>query len=231
MKARTTGWLWWGAAVLLLAPAGAQAETFTFKVKHNHAIGNCEGVLVIGENDVRYQSDYRADSRIWTYYDIKKVESGSVRKLSVHTHEDQAVQLGRDKVFDFEFIDGEVTDQVYNYIVNRLARPPGSEQTPERAPGGRWEIAVKHNHTFGGCEGTLKITDNYVEYVTSNAKDARVWKFLDIKRIESPSSYGLNLHTYEDQSWQLGRDKVYRFELKEPIEPQVYEFIRQKMNR
>ncbi len=58
-----------------------------------------------------------------------------------------------------------------------------------------------------------------------------MWKFLDIKRIESPSSYGLNLHTYEDQSWQLGRDKVYRFELKEPIEPQVYEFIRQKMNR
>jgi hypothetical protein len=152
--------LFWGwslaAALLLLAPAPGMAETFTFKVKHNHTVGGCEGVLIVGENDVRYQSDYRADSRIWTYLDIKKVESPSLRKLRLETREEQVIQFGREKVFEFEFIDGEVTDELYNFIVNRIARPPSTEP-PRNPPGGRWEIAAKHGHTFGGCEGTLNL--------------------------------------------------------------------------
>lgn len=218
------------AGLALWAPARAGAETFTYKVKHNHTVGHCQGVLVVGESDIRYQADNRAHSRIWTYLDIKKVESPSVRKLSIYTHEAQTIQLGREKVFDFEFIEGEVTDELYNFIVNRLARPQ-SPQAPPTPPGGRWEMATKHVHTFSGCEGTLKVTDTYIEYVTDNVKDARVWKYLDIKRIDSPSSYQLNIYTYEDTTWQFGRDRVFRFELKEPIEPEVYEFIRNKMNQ
>ncbi|HKZ53022.1 MAG TPA: hypothetical protein VJ085_07065 [Candidatus Acidoferrales bacterium] len=231
MTSKTRVWtLALAAGLALLAAGPARAETFTYKVKHNHAVGSCQGVLVVGESDIRYQADNRADSRIWTYLDIKKVESPSVRKLAIYTHEDQTIQLGRDKVFDFEFIEGEVTDELYNFIVNRLARPQ-SATTPPTPPGGRWEMAAKHVHTFGGCEGTLKVTDNYIEYVTDNVNDARVWKYLDIKRLDSPSSYLLNIYTYEDTSWQLGRDRTFRFELKEPIEPQVYEFIRNKMNQ
>jgi hypothetical protein len=226
--------LFWGwslaAALLLLAPAPGMAETFTFKVKHNHTVGGCEGVLIVGENDVRYQSDYRADSRIWTYLDIKKVESPSLRKLRLETREEQVIQFGREKVFEFEFIDGEVTDELYNFIVNRIARPPSTEP-PRNPPGGRWEIAAKHGHTFGGCEGTLKITDNYIEYVTANANDARMWKFIDIKRLETSSAYRLYIYTYEDTTWQFGRDKIFRFQLKEPLEPAVQEFIRQRMHR
>lgn len=226
--------LFWGwslaAVVLLLAPAPGQAETYTYKVKHNHTVGSCQGVLIVGENDIRYQSDYRGDSRIWTYLDVRKVESPSLRKLRLQTREEQVMQLGRDKVFEFEFIDGEVTDELYNFIVNRIARPPATEP-PRNPPGGRWEIAAKHGHTFGGCEGTIKITDNYIEYVTANANHARVWKFLDIKRLETSSAYRLDVYTYEDNPWQFGRDKIFRFQLKEPLEPDVQEFIRKRMHR
>lgn len=224
----------WGlllaVAVLLLAPARTYAETYTYKVKHNHTVGSCQGVLIIGENDIRYQSDYRSDSRIWTYLDIKKVESPSLRKLRIETREEQAMQLGRDKAFEFEFIDGEVTDELYNFIVNHIARPPSTEP-PSTPPGGRWELAAKHDHTFGGCEGTLKITDSYLEYVSDNVKDARVWKYIDIKRLDTPSAYRLDIYTYEDTTWQLGRDRVFHFELKEPLEPAMQEFIRERMHR
>jgi hypothetical protein len=231
MTSKTWGWtLALAAGVALWAAGPARAETFTYRVKHSHTVGHCQGVLVVGENDIRYQADTRTDSRIWTYLDIKKVESPSVRKLAIYTHESQTMQLGREKVFDFEFIEGEVTDELYNFIVNRLARPQ-SPPPPSTPPGGRWELAAKHLHTFSGCEGTLKVTDTYIEYVTDNVKDTRVWKYLDIKRLDSPSSYLLSIYTYEDTTWQFGRDRVFRFELKEPIEPQVYEFIRKKMNQ
>lgn len=229
MRVRIRLWTWLLAAGLAgWAPVSGQAETFTYKVRHEHLTGSCQGVLVVGEQDVRYESDYRDHSRIWTYLAIKKIESPGLRELSLHTFEEQTLQLGRDKVFNFEFIDGEVSDELYNFIVNRIARPE-SVEVPQNPPGGRWEIAAKHRHLFGGCEGTLKITDTHLEYVTNHTNDTRVWKYLDVKRIESPSAYRLDIHTYEDQTWQLGRDKIFHFELKEPLEPEVLEFIREHM--
>lgn len=230
MRSRVSGSAWWLAAALaLLTPLGGAAKTYTYKVKHLHAVGSCQGRLIVGESDVRFDSDDRADSRIWTYGQIKKVERHEGRKLTLYTYEDQRLQLGRDKPYDFEFMDGNVSDELFSFIVTRLGRVQEPEP-PTTPPGGRFELAAKHTHTFGGCEGTLKINDAYIEFVTSNTKDARVWKYLDIKRVDRRSAYSLDIYTYEDQTLQLGRDKVFHFELKEPLEPAVYEFIRRRLH-
>lgn len=217
------------ASVCLLLPATGQAKTYTYKVKHLHAMGSCQGLLIVGEDEVRYETDYRQDARIWTYDRIKKVERKDSRHLTIETYEDQSLQFGRDKPFDFEFLDGEVSQELVDFMAMRMARssPPPPPTTP---PGGRWELAVKHKHMFGGCEGTLKITDSSIQYVTDDTSDARLWKYLDIKRVENPSTYELDIYTYEDQTLQLGRDKVFHFELKEPLKPEVFEFIQQHLS-
>ncbi len=122
-----------------------------------------------------------------------------------------------------------MTDELFNFVVTRLRRNPGPEP-PATPPGGRYELAVKHKHLFGGCQGVLKITDQFIEYVTNDKSDQRLWKYLDIKRIEQGSAYELEIYTYEDQLLQFGRDKVFRFELKEPLEPEVYEFMVKRMH-
>lgn len=227
---RRLAWVGAAAGLVLLLPPPAGAKTYSYKVKHLHAVGGCQGQLVMGETDVRYETDNRSDARIWTYAQIKKVDRGHADRLTIYTYEDQSLQLGRDKPFDFEFLDGNVTDELFNFIVTRLGR--GSEPaTPSTPPGGRYELAAKHNHTFGGCQGTLKITDTHIEYVTSHEGDRRIWKYLDIKRVRQPSAYRLDLYTYEDQTLQFGRDKVFRFELKEAMEPGVHEFIRRHLTR
>ena len=214
-------------AGLLLGAPGVQAKTFTYKIKHEHTVGSCQGELVIGETDIRFEADNRKDSRIWAYTHIKKIERPDLNRLTLYTYEDQTWQFGRDRPFDFTFLDGSVTDEVFSFIVTRISHneaPP----TPPSPPGGRFELAAKHLHTFGGCEGTLKISDTYIEYVT-RSKDSRLWKYLDIKRFDHQSTYRLDLYTYEDQTWQLGRDKGFRFQLKEALEPQVYEFMRSRL--
>lgn len=219
-------------ALILLAPCSLPAKTYTYKVKHLHLMGSCQGRLVVGETDIRYESDYKPDARIWPYFEVKKVDRPQMRKLVIYTYEDQTLQFGRDKPFDFEFLDGNVSDELYNFIVTRLGRAR-SPEAPSAPRGGRWELAAKHKHLLdlGGCEGTLKITENYIEYVTPHSNDARLWKYLDIKRVSHNSAYSLSIHTYEDQTLLFGRDKVFRFQLKEPLEPQIYEFIRQHTNR
>lgn len=228
-KLRASAGLLAALGLALLSPQPGGARTYTYKVKHLHTVGSCEGRLIVGETDIRYESDYRADARIWPYAQIKEVERHHSRKLTILTYEDQSLQFGRDKPFNFELIDGNVTDAVFNFIVTRLGRAR-SPEPPTTPPGGRYELAVKHRHIFGGCNGTLKVTDAYIEFVTERAKDARLWKYLDIKRVDSHSPYRLDIHTYEDQTLQFGRDKVFHFDLKEAIEPEVYEFIRRRLN-
>lgn len=218
------------AAILLALPAAAEAKTYTYRVRHLHATGACQGLLKVSESEVRYESDFRTDARIWTYADIKKVNRDDLRKMTVQTYEVQGSQLGRDKPFAFEFMDGDITDEFIDFLDSRVGRagPPGPPVTP---PGGRWEVAAKHLHLFGGCEGTLRILPTHMEYVTEHPRDGRMWRYIDIKRFDNPSAYRLAIYTYEDQRLQLGRDKVFRFELKEPLEPQMYEYIRSQMNR
>ncbi len=225
----------YGLVTLSLFLAGVtltlQATTYSFRVKHAHVFGGCEGKLIISDIEIRYEADLRDHSRIWTYPHIKKIERKGLRKLIVHTYEDQALQFGRDKSFEFEFLDGVVSDEVFNFAIVRVGRPNQRVGLPPIPPGGRYEIATKHLHIFGGCEGTLKITDTHIEYVTPHKKDARLWKYLDIKRIEQESPYRLSIYTYEDQALQFGRDKVFHFELKESLEPAVVEFIRARLRR
>lgn len=217
------------AGLFLVLPLAASAKTYTYKVRHLHAVGSCQGLLRIGETEIRYDSDYRADARIWLYSDIKSIDRRGERKVTFATYDPQTMQLGRDKRFDFEFLDGDVSDELYNFMTGRIGQP--GPPTPVSPPGGRWEIAAKHLHMFSGCEGTLKITDSSVEYVTENARDGRLWKYMDIKRLDAASPYKLTIYTYEDRSWQLGRDRIFRFDLKEPLHPAIQDFIRQHMNR
>lgn len=220
---------WVGAAGLLLVAAPAGAKTYTYKVKHLHTVGGCQGQLTVGETEVRYETDLRSDARIWIYPNIKDVKRRKMTQLTLYTYEDVALQLGRDRAFDFEFFDGKVTDELFNFIVTRVGR--GAEPaTAVSPPGGRYELAAKHTHSFGGCQGTLKITDTHIEYITRHSRDKRLWKYLDIKRVVHESAYRLDLYTFEDQTLKFGRDKVFRFELKEALEPAVYEFIRRHTN-
>ena len=221
-------WLWAAAGLALLAAQPSEAKTYTYKVKHRHAVGSCQGQLVVGESNVRYEADDRSDARVWTYTQIKKIDRQHLRQLTLYTYEDQPLRLGRDKPFHFDFLDGNVTDELFNFMVTRLGRGPGTP--PPTPPGGRYELAAKHTHLFGGCEGTLKITDTHIEYVTGHSKDARLWKYLDIKRITTRSAYRLDIYTYEDQTLQFGRDKPFHFQLKEALEPVVHEFIRRHLN-
>lgn len=218
------------AFVLWVFPYPALGKTYTYKVRHLHTFGSCQGKLVVGENDIRYDTTFRQDARIWSYTQIRHVERGDPRHLSILTYEDQTLQLGRDRPFNFEFLDGNVSDELFNFVATRAGRrePPKPPAVP---PGGRYEIAVKHLHLWGGCEGTLKIGPDLIEYMTPREKDRRLWKYLDIKQIASEGAYRLSLQTYEDQMLLLGRDKVFEFQLKEPLEPIVLEFMRERIQR
>jgi hypothetical protein len=79
---------------------------------------------------------------------------------------------------------------------------------------GVWQ--VRHQHLRKGAMGTLRVTANSIEFDERDKKNratahSRVWKFEDIRQL-TLGTKTLRILTYEDQRWELGRDREFVFD-------------------
>ena len=72
---------------------------------------------------------------------------------------------------------------------------------------------VHHKHLWTGGPGVLRIDEKSISFEESGewAKHSRTWKYDDIQELRlGPQT--LRIVTYEDNRWELGRDRVYIFD-------------------
>jgi hypothetical protein len=95
-----------------------------------------------------------------------------------------------------------------------------------------FEFTVKHHHTLKDCQGTLKISGDGVEYLTTHAKDSRFWKYEEIRTLEVKSPTEVSIVTYEDQKRWAGKDKVFEFTLLDrKATPELSSFLLARVKR
>lgn len=84
---------------------------------------------------------------------------------------------------------------------------------------------VRHEHLRKGASGTITFTNESVTFEESGkkgAKHSRTWKYADIQRLELAPDR-LRIVGYEDNRWQLGRDREYVFDsLPQDMAAQLY---------
>ena len=79
-----------------------------------------------------------------------------------------------------------------------------------------YQVRLKHLH--GGEAGTLTVSADSIAFSAHSLE----WKYADIQQL-SLSATELRILTYEDQKWQLGRDREYVFDrLPEEMSKQLY---------
>lgn len=214
-------------ALFSLSPIFA-SET-RIQVKHDHVLGSCRGELVFGDSTLEYTTEDRQDARTWKYEDIQQLGLLSPKKLSVLTYEDRKIQFGKDKRFVFEVIEGEISQSLWQTLQGRLTKPIVSAVLPSDVAA-KFQLPAKHQHTIGGCQGLLKITDQYVIYETTYPPDSRIWRFEDISSMGSTGPFQLRLTAMERVGGEYIGEKNFIFDLKRRLEPEVYDFIWWKIN-
>ena len=92
---------------------------------------------------------------------------------------------------------------------------------------------VRHEHTIGGCEGTLTFSADSVQYETKEEKHGRKWTYPDVKFFEIVSDHEIEIHSYENQGHtRLGRDRDFDFRvLSGAISDELYEMLIEKSPR
>jgi len=211
-----------GFVMYLALTGGAQAESFEFSVKHDHTLGSCEGKLVAGEKEIRYEATNGKHSRAWAYIDIQKLDVVSPTRLALKTFESQSwKKLERDKAFEFSLLDGKVTPEQQEFLRAKLSRPMVARLV-EKADRSSSLLPVRHRHRLGGCEGQLSVEEERLIYSTDHASDNRVWKLREIETIGSPDPYHLRVTTYNE---------TFTFDLKSPLDSKIYDFLWKKIYR
>jgi hypothetical protein len=189
---------------------------------------NGQGRIHISEEAIAFEARKEKNSRSWSYTDIQHFDRVSKSEFVILSYEGQKWKLGRDREFRFAISSGELTDDLMDTISSRLGKPVTNRVVGEVAA--QYELPVKHLHTFGGCEGKLLFTNDAVYYSTEHAADAREWKLArDVRAISSVDPYLLEIRVFENNRREFSRTGVYRFQLKESLDPEWYRALKLRL--
>ncbi len=203
----------------------------TLKVRHDHnPWGKCEGELVLSQEGVEYRQDEDKHHRKWRWVDIQSIDRKSSRRFSILTYEDQRWLFGADRHFNFTLLPDQepLSEETFQFISAHLGKPV-TDRIAKRAQTD-YQVAAKHLHTFGGCEGTLYFGPEWISYETDHAQDARTWKRdRDVDSVWSLNRYQLEIHVFEENKRSFDKTRRFRFQLKEPLNEDYYDELRRQL--
>ncbi len=214
---------------LVIVPRVGVAQTFDFSVEHQHTFRNCRGTLTITADRIEYKTNHKEDSRSWKYEDVRQIKVDSPTALEIVSYEDQKRLLGRDRIFKFKLLQGQITKEVSVLLMAHATRPVATSVLPETGGSPAFEIPVKHLHTFGGCAGVLKIYSDRVTYESSDRpSESGYWRYADIQNFGRPSRYRFEITTFEDKFG--GPTRSFNFQLKQEFPEAAHDYLWLRLN-
>ena len=217
------------AAIALLIANSAFAQEFTYKVEQDRMIGHRDGELIISDKGVEYRATKREkESRSWTYADIKLLEILSPTTLRIWTYKDSKLRLGKDQSLTYKIIEGQMDQEVSDFLRQRIARPFVTSFT-DKGSEPLAEIPVKRSRWFSGSEGILKVYPDRLVYESKTSHDSRSWRWTDIRGVGRPDRYKFDVETFEPQIGASSRS--FSFMLKEEMSDKTYDLIWSRVYR
>ena len=219
--------------ILLLSPALAAApQAQSLQVRHDHdPWGQCRGELTIGQEGIEYLPLKKKNHRrYWKWEDIQSFDRKSEGQFSLLTYEDLKWRFGQDRFFDFKVLPPSepLSGAAFGLIAERLGKPVTDRMGREIES--QVQLAAKHLHSWGGCQGVLRIGPQWIVYQTDHPGHARSWKrSRDVESVWSADRFHLELHTFEYNQRSFESTRRFRFQLKQPLEQSFYEQLRREM--
>ena len=203
----------------------------TLQVRHDHdPWGACSGELLIAQDGIEFRSSKEAHTRKWEWVDIQSLDRKSTTEFSILTYQDHSwYRLGQDRQFDFTvLLETEPFGQETLLLISRHLDKSITDRIAGDLEAG-YRVAVKHLHTFGGCEGTLSFGSKRIVYESDDPGDTRSWdRRRDIESVWSMNRYQFEIHVFEDNRRNFDKTRRFRFQLKEALDEDYYRQLRRE---
>ena len=180
------------------------------------SIGSRTGTLKIDSEGIEFQLVKGTEYR-WPYIEIKTVDLSS-KTLILRGYQNKSLHRPGEKSFRFE-LTNPLPSPVAAELARRVAKPTRNGD-PDPKLESFASIPVRHHRNFGGSNGTLRFSENGIDYVTT-ARDARSWRWADLETLSNPDPYHLLVFGFRD---------AYAFDLKEPLSQALFNRLTDEIN-
>ncbi|SRR5712691_4475475 len=169
------------------------------------------GTLLVDDDGVEFRSAKFHER--WAYVDIHSFEL-SAKELTLNSYQNRRWHEPGERNFHFSWTD-PMPPNVAAQLADRVGRPV-LNGVPVANAAALAEIPAHHRMWSGGSNGTLRLKDDGIDYVTENGQDSRTWRWVDIQTIANPDPYELRVTGYRE---------IVDFDLKQPLSRAVFEQI------
>ncbi len=191
-----------------------------------------EGTLRVGPSNVCFTPKEDGETpRCWKYEDIQYLDRVRPTELMLLTYEDVAWKLGRDRSYRFELLSGELSDQLFERMIEDVGKP-ATDRVVQEISAAQREIPVKHLKPLGGSEGSIHISAERIVYLTDAQEQSRKWSLgREVASVWSSDPYRLEIHVFEGNAGAFRQPKVYKFALKRPLDAELYRRLKLRIYR
>ncbi len=216
--------------LFLLASAGLSAQP-EFDVVRKKALWlDQEGALRIEDSGVCFTPKGDGETPLcWDYEDIQHLDRVSPTALVLLSYEDVAWKAGRDRSYRFELSAGELSDEAFGRMAERIGKPV-TDRVVEEPSDVEQALPAKHLKTLGGSEGSIYISPERVVYRTDAEGQSREWRLdREVASVWSSDPYRLEIHAYEGNAGAFRQPKVYKFALKRRLDAELYRRLKLRL--
>jgi hypothetical protein len=167
------------------------------------------GTLVLDDEGLEFRST-KVNHR-WTYAEIHTFDL-STRELTLTSYQNRSWHKPGELTFHFTWSEA-IPPDIAAQFSERVGKPVRSG-VPLPSVAILSEIPAHHRVWSGGSNGTLRLKDSGIDYVTKDSRDSRTWRWVDIQTIANPNPYELRVAAYRE---------VFEFDLKQPLARTVFE--------
>ncbi len=191
-------------------PISAQATQWQAPAKWHRSLKKAEpGTLLLDGDGVEFRS--AKFNHRWNYGEIHTFDL-SQRELTLLTYQNRPWHEPGERPFRFNL--GEpMPAEIAAQFTDRVGKPVRNGM-PMAKSGALVEIPAHHRVWSGGSNGTLRLKDDGIEYLTENGRDSRSWRWVDIQTIANPEPYEFRITGYRE---------IVDFDLKQPLARAVFE--------
>jgi hypothetical protein len=175
----------------------------------HEAIGKETGDLKISSEGIEFRSN-KGRTEKWPFVEVQTFLL-LPRALTIETYQNRPHPLPGMQRFRFD-LDKTVPAEIAAELSRQIQRP-SKNGVPD--PASQGIVILAHHRTLtGGTNGTLRLSDSGIDYVTGVRGDSRSWRWADLETLSDPDPFHLLVFGYRD---------TYTFDLKEPLPRSLFD--------
>jgi hypothetical protein len=207
-----------------LAPAliafAEPPDVFDLKVERVRPLRDQPGDLHIDAQGITFRSKDGKTNVTMKMPDLREANVADPHALRFETYEVQKWKPIERRGYTFRVSSEVQLDDLAQFLAAKILRPVVGHYGQDV----QFEVPAYHRRVFSGTNGTLRIGDESIQYLSDRPADARTWLYRDIETIGRPDSFRFrvttNRETYvvelkdalPEGAYELAWSKVYNFE-------------------